>query len=436
MEENGVHAETQLYSSNIEEKRLQRQKRRRKIRLSVIGIICLLIAFLAVYQFTDIIIGITEELTSNSYGNDWAMFGRNLARTASTGPSGKLPQGKLKWSFITGDHIQSSPAVSDGTVYIGSNDGYVYAIDAETGQEKWKYKTGSWVESSPVIVDGVVYVGSNDSKLYALDAETGKKIWDYKATYAIRSGPAVSNGKVYFGADDYSMYAVDTETGNKVWSYETDNYVQSSPVVSGGIVYFGSFDGFLYALNANNGGLRLKFDTRSAIVDSPVISDTIVYCLNSKGWLYAIDGGAKNWLFENKIKQYWNALYIYGVMPKPPDPSGYIWAEWLEGNSGSSTTYSDGKIYAGLDNRIVSVDTQNQTVLWEYSTGGRVASSPAIEDGVVYFGSGDGNLYAVNAADGVELWEAATGDEIISSPAIADGVVYIGSNDGNLYAYE
>ena len=93
-------------------------------------------------------------------------------------------------------------------------------------------------------------------------------------------------------------------------------------------------------------------------------------------------------------------------------------------------------LYTGMDNRLVSLNTQDKAVSWELMTGGRVASSPAIEDGIVYVGSGDGYIYAVNASDGSELWKAATGDEITSSPAIADGVVYIGSHDGNLYAYE
>ena len=85
---------------------------------------------------------------------------------------------------------------------------------------------------------------------------------------------------------------------------------------------------------------------------------------------------------------------------------------------------------------MLSLDIQDKSVLWECMTGGRISSSPAIEDGVVYFGSGDGYLYAVDTVDGAELWKAATGDEITSSPAIADGVVYIGSRDGNVYAFE
>jgi outer membrane protein assembly factor BamB len=436
MNESGDVPETIQYNSDLEEIRRQRLARRKKIRLSIIGAVCLLIAFFAIYQFTDIIWGLSEEMTSASEGNDWSMFGRDLMRSGSTGPSGKIPEGTPKWIFATGGPVHSSPAVSDGTVYIGSRDNYVYAIDAETGLENWKFKTESWVQSSPVVAEGVVYVGSNDSKIYALDAVTGEKLWDFEAKYAVRSSPAVSNGMLYFGSDDYYIYALNLETGEEAWRFKTDHYIQSSPVVVGGIVYVGSVDGFLYAINANNGKLRLKYDSRSMVIASPVVVDGTVYFMNTQGWVYAIDAAAKNWPFEHKALYYWNALYLYGVAPRPPAPSGFIWVRGLMGRSNSSLSYSDGVLFMGVENRIVSLDTENQTQLWEFVTSGRITSSPAIEDGVVYFGSGDGNFYAVKAADGTELWKAATGDEITSSPAIDHGVVYIGSHDGNLYAFE
>ena len=86
----------------------------------------------------------------------------------------------LKWKFKTGNSIWSSPAVSDGVVYFGSEDTHLYAVDATTGEEKWKFKTGNWVYSSPAVVDGVVYFGSWDKYLYAVDIKTGEKKWKFK----------------------------------------------------------------------------------------------------------------------------------------------------------------------------------------------------------------------------------------------------------------
>jgi outer membrane protein assembly factor BamB len=72
------------------------------------------------------------------------------------------------WSFPTGGYIESSPAVSGNTVYIGSDDGKIYALDATSGQEIWDITTGDKVTSSPTVANGILYVGSHDGKLYAI----------------------------------------------------------------------------------------------------------------------------------------------------------------------------------------------------------------------------------------------------------------------------
>ena len=78
------------------------------------------------------------------------------------------PNGTLKWRFQTGDSLASSPAIgADGTIYVGSSDNYIYALNPD-GKLKWNYQTGDNVASSPAIgADGTVYIGSNDSYLYA-----------------------------------------------------------------------------------------------------------------------------------------------------------------------------------------------------------------------------------------------------------------------------
>ena len=85
----------------------------------------------------------------------------------------------------------SSPAVVDGTLYVGSTDHHVYALDAATGETVWRTATGDWVMSSPRAVDGVVYVGSNDGCMYALDAGTGAIKWRAKTDNVVFSSPAV-----------------------------------------------------------------------------------------------------------------------------------------------------------------------------------------------------------------------------------------------------
>ena len=146
--------------------------------------------------------------------------------------------------------------VSNGVVYVGSYDGNLYAIDAVTGMEKWRFavKRGTYpssIYSSPAVSNGVVYVGGGMSyKLYAIDAVTGKEKWRFaiQMTFDHESSPVVSNGVVYIGSYDNNLYAIDAVTGMEKWRFKTGGWVSSSPAVSNGVVYVGSVDGNLYAV--------------------------------------------------------------------------------------------------------------------------------------------------------------------------------------------
>ena len=111
--------------------------------------------------------------------------------------------------------MESSPAVANGVVYVGSDDNKVYALNAATGIKIWSYSTGGSVVSSPAVVNGVVYVGSEDDNVYALNAATGVKIWSYETGDEVDSSPAVVNGIVYIGSDDYNVYALNAATGSE-----------------------------------------------------------------------------------------------------------------------------------------------------------------------------------------------------------------------------
>ena len=108
----------------------------------------------------------------------------------------KLPQkivsektATVLWEFETEGMVWSSPAVgADGTVYVGSWDRKVYALDGKTGAKIWEFETGRYVSSSPTVsADGIVYIGSDDNKVYALDGKTGTKKWEFKTGYYVLS---------------------------------------------------------------------------------------------------------------------------------------------------------------------------------------------------------------------------------------------------------
>src|SRR2546423_60069 len=118
----------------------------------------------------------------------WPMFrgGPALLGLASGSLPGKLD---LLWSFKTGGPVKSSAAIDQERVFIGSQDGNVYAFDFANGKQLWAFKTGSPVDSSPLVLKGKVFVGSSDGSLYALEAAAGKLAWKYETGDKILGGP-------------------------------------------------------------------------------------------------------------------------------------------------------------------------------------------------------------------------------------------------------
>jgi PGF-CTERM protein len=100
--------------------------------------------------------------------------------------------------------------VADETVFVGSHDTNLYAVDAATGDEQWAFKTGDIVFSSPTVAGETVYVGGIDSNFYAVDTTTGEQKWAFKSGDAIQSSPTVVDGTVFIGSVDNNLYALDT----------------------------------------------------------------------------------------------------------------------------------------------------------------------------------------------------------------------------------
>ncbi len=170
------------------------------------------------------------------------------------------PRDKSKWKFQTGDVVHASPALADGTLFVGSWDSYFYALDAASGREKWRFKTGEdkeiynqvGLQASPAVSDGTVYFGCRDSNFYAVDAKSGEKKWAFnnKGSWVIGSA-AVKDGKVYFATSDSGLfYALDAQSGAQLFSWESKKWPMfSSPAVAGGMLYIGSNEGKLFAID-------------------------------------------------------------------------------------------------------------------------------------------------------------------------------------------
>jgi len=194
-----------------------------------------------------------------------------------------------EWVTETFGRIPSAPVFEDGTVYIPSYDGTVYAYNAGNGNEEWTVDLdgrvnglslrngrlygaternklvqlntqgnrawsqglGSAGTATPAVTEDMVYVGTRDGNLQARSVDDGFEQWRFTdPSDPVTAPPVVADGTVYFGCNDNNVYAVEAETGELEWSFTTGNsIVNPAPVVSGGMVFIGSRDGTFYALS-------------------------------------------------------------------------------------------------------------------------------------------------------------------------------------------
>ncbi len=351
--------------------------------------------------------------------------------------------GKLRWKHQTDSRVTSSPAVADGIVYASSFDGYIYALDAGSGTVRWKFKTGGERRyagthlhgftpvdermpdpfdlylSSPAVADQTVYAGSGDGNVYALDARTGDVRWKFKTGDVVHASPAIANGTVYVGSWDRYFYALDAATGHLRWRFLTGDDraihnqigIQSSAAVGGGLVYFGCRDSHLYALDAASGQLRWSIPTHGSwVIASPALrAHDLYFATSDSGLFYDVDAttGAVRFKLDFKGWPTFSSPAIAGRMVYVGSHVGLLRAIDLDRKSVAWTFETDGHKRNGA--KYTSADgTPNYALAFrgdfyddlvigadEMMSVGAIYSSPIIDNGVIYFGSTDGNLYAI-----------------------------------------
>ena len=160
--------------------------------------------------------------------------------------------GKVRWKTKTFDDTDSSQVISGDFVYACAEElaSHVYCFERVSGKEVWRYsgnRLGYW--STPAISDGRLYVGGQDGLLHVLDVSTGTRVWTFKTGAAIWSSPAVIDGKVLFGSRDFYFYCLDAMSGKLVWKVKLDGRIISSPCIIDGKIWIGTATGYFYCLS-------------------------------------------------------------------------------------------------------------------------------------------------------------------------------------------
>jgi outer membrane protein assembly factor BamB len=215
----------------------------------------------------------------------------------------------VRWVYPREGNLSSivgGIVVAQGKVLFGCTDGKVYALDAEFGDYLWESTaTGDKIWGTPAFLEQTVYygstgetvnqdtlfIGSFDKKVYALNPGDGTVKWEYTTEGSVIATPLVFNSTVYIGSFDRNLYALNAGDGTLKWKFTGNNWFWAQPVVWNGIIYAGCLDGLVYALNADTGVEVKRFDLGSPVSSQPVIVEGSVIFVNRKGVVYSIDTG-------------------------------------------------------------------------------------------------------------------------------------------------
>ena len=390
---------------------------------------------------------------------------------------------KTVWKFKTEGEVISSPVIQNNTVFIGSNDGNLYALNSENGNLKWSFKTDGPINSTPLVANEKVFFLSYDGHFYCLNSNNGKLVWKFKtegeSKFKVKdyfngkfepdfwdfylSSAIVKENTIYFGSSDAHVYALNLQDGNLVWKYKTGGSIHSSPAISDNSLVVGSWDSKVYCLDITTGQEKWSYTTDQDFKDyiwlgvqaSPSIENGVVYIGSRDAKFYALslESGTVKWV-KDEFDRSW--------MP-------------------SSAAIGTDNIYTGSSDSMsfFSINKETGSINYATKTNAYTFSTPTIDSEMAYVGAANGRLFGIELQTGKIMWEYRTDasktdtikmfDEngvlnqeramelskgidnmpqlsmvyrdvfksvgaILSSPTISNQVVYFGSSDGNVYA--
>ncbi|WP_212005928.1 PQQ-binding-like beta-propeller repeat protein [Chitinophaga sp. HK235] len=352
--------------------------------------------------------------------------------------------GAQNWKFKAAAGIATEPAVSDATVFVGSYDGYYYAVNANSGKPIWKFKTGGerrigaigywgmepatqYMEdqydlylSAPATDPSSVYFGSSDSCVYALNKANGKVRWKYKTNGPVHAGVTCSNNILLAGSWDTYIYALDTRSGKLLWKFKSKDHpkehvlegIQAKPVVGDSTVYIGTRDARLYALDLFTGHKKWEYSAGDAwIVGAAAIAGNHVYVGTSDSFLM-VDVDAATGKELNRHK---GGGYIFGAPVV----------------SGNTLSYGD------FTGRLFLINTNNWQQVDHFDTPGRnqYAATNLDSLGRIRFrrlaAGANPNLYTTTLTVMDKLYQLAP---FVTAPLIDGDTIYAAAADGKLYA--
>ncbi|GCE16521.1 serine/threonine-protein kinase [Dictyobacter kobayashii] len=217
--------------------------------------------------------------------------------------------GEVRWSFPTDEFVKVRPTVTNDIVY-AYPDHAVYALDTQSGREIWAVTVKAGLAHRPALASGHMYLITERGICYELDAFTGQKIETYADLGEILAAETTVTGINCLCFAEGELYALDMQKQQRIWTTRLDVQISGDLILKNGVAYIGSHGGFvgdsantkLHAIDTASGKILWIAHLRHEIESAPVIADNnIVYVSTFGRELYAIDAQNGHILFTSKV---------------------------------------------------------------------------------------------------------------------------------------
>jgi outer membrane protein assembly factor BamB len=362
---------------------------------------------------------------------------------------------QTSWRVETGGQISASPTVVDNTLYIGNNNGFLYAIDAASGQILWKAHVPNPLMSAPLVYGDVVIVGEGDptsrtsspsepvmvgqgpSALIAFNRSSGTMRWQLPLSGSAMPTPAIVDGILVNHDGAGWINGVDPASGTKLYARSIGSMASMTaalPVGDGDFITTGVGSNAAWRLHADGGRVVWRSDFSkgaSGIGDCPPVSDgTRVYC----DYVSPVLPDTSTVIGRLTVERAYALRVADGAL---------VWDVALdsgslpERNEAAIPLLADSLLYLGsaIAPWMHALDPANGLLVWEMPTRGAVKGGIVDVDGVVYFGDLGGYLWALDAKTG-----RLVGDKFmhasfnVGSPIVDGKTLIIGSDSGAVIA--
>jgi polyvinyl alcohol dehydrogenase (cytochrome) len=419
-------------------------------------------------------------------GPAWNGWGATLANTRLQSAANaqltaaQLPHLELKWAFGFPDAVSAwaQPTVVGGWLFVGSQNGTVYALDAKSGCIHWFFSADGGVRTAISVGardgGGAVYFGDTGAKAYALDASSGRLLWKTKVDEhplaRITGAPTLYKDRVYVPMSSYeesqgarpeygcctfrgSLSSLDAKTGRVVWrTYMIPDEPRPRGTSSAGVTLYGPAGAPIWSaptIDAKRG--RIYLGTGNTYAGAAAAASDAVVALKLSGKIQWIKQ-----LFPKDV--FISGCRAHSENPNCADQSG---PDYDFGNSPILAELANGRSAIVIGQKsgygwALDPDKRGE-VLWQYHAGaggalGGIEWGSAVDTQQAYFAVSDifspapGGLHAVNLKSGERAWYAppptpkcSAGPRCSAAQAAAisviPGAVFSGSNDGTLRAY-